>query len=1038
MKRLFIFCVPLLFTSILFGGTTGTVRGVVLDGDTNEPIGGTTVIATSVALQGEEATLSDEKGLFYLTGLPAGIYNITVDFAGARSERNDVKVSIDKTVSLDFKIFMSAAEGEVYTITEEAPNVDVASATQGVTVTKEYIEKVPLGRDRNFDSAMSVLPSSGGDEFGTSVGGTTSPENSYVIDGLNTTDPSKGLMGSRLVMEFIDEFDLKEGGYGPEFGRATGGLVNVVTKSGSNEFHGSAFLYYRPNFFQATPREVKRANDSIGRKGRVNYYLNMGGELGGPIVKDKLWFHVGYSPELQSDNWRRTIFQIQADPNGDGPLRDANNQFVMAEDGQSTDYDSFAISHQYTAKLTHSINSNNRHSLGVRGSPIWFDGVVTNPFDPDSPGRSMNADPRTFHFKQFSGNVLSAVYNFAGQYFNDKLKFDGILGWYRQESRWNPTKVGEDDPRIIYMYEENLDLLSPDSQCGTFADGTPRCRVRNYAKNGFGSIGDLTLNRIMEKASLTHLFDLAGLHQFKYGLDFEQVISDMARWYTGGGGFQDFGPGKYFRGTQYYIDGNIIDKLNARTGTMNYALFAQDAWNPSTNLTLNFGLRWEAQDFLGVKSPTERTTLERKFGIYDNFAPRVGGVWDFLNNGRSRVFANFGRYYESIPTDLNERAFGGEGLRIAFYDRESCRDENGAPLDALQVTNPEKQCDLDARGANILGGEDSIVAPGLKGQYADEIILGVDVELFAKWIFGISGTYRYLGRVIEDVSTDNAQTYMFANPGEFDLNSLNSIKNELAGTTDPTERARLQNLIDKLPGINSFNKPVRDYWSLQFKLDKKLSENLMFLATYVVSWAWGNYPGLFSSNNGQLDPNLTSQYDLPQLLINRMGFLPQDRRHRIKLTGFYSIPFEKLGIKAPLAVTIGTSFNVQSGRPHDVLGADELYGSNEIFVLPRGDGGRLPWTWSADINVGVEYQITNEVTAEVFGAFYNVTNNQATVAVDDTYTYDTVKPIEGGTKEQLAHLRNDAGAPVKVNPNFGKPTSFQAPFSAQVGFRLKF
>ena len=121
-----------------------------------------------------------------------------------------------------------------------------------------------------------------------------------------------------------------------------------------------------------------------------------------------------------------------------------------------------------------------------------------------------------------------------------------------------------------------------------------------------------------------------------------------------------------------------------------------------------------------------------------------------------------------------------------------------------------------------------------------------------------------------------------------------------------------------------------------------------------------------------------------------------------------------------------------------MLGADDIYGSDEIFLLPRGAGGLTPWTWSVDLNLGLGYEISKDVTAEVFAALYNLTNNQSPVAYDDSYTFNNVKPILGGDFKQLQHARNTDGNPVKVNPNFGNVVAYQAPFGAQIGFRLKF
>lgn len=1037
----------------LTAGTTGNIRGIVTDIDTNEAIIGATIVARSTSLQGEEVTLSDEKGRYILTGLPRGTYTISALFADAVSERAGVVVAIDKTMNIDIHLSMSGAKGEVYTIEEDAPNVDVASSTIQTTVSKEYIDKVPVGRDRNFDQAMGVSPSSGGDAYGTAVGGATSPENAYVIDGVNTTDPSKGLMGTRVVMEFIDEFDVKEGGYGAEFGASTGGLVNAVTKGGGNDFHGSIFMYYRPGFMEAEPKLVEQVGNSIRRRALLDYYISTGIEVGGPIIKDKLWFHVGFAPEFERKIWKRSIWRIRGNGNN-MPLMDKDGIFQMEEVGglrAPTYHPALAIAYQYTGKLTHLINANNRHSLSFRGAPTVFKGGVVNSLDPSSPVRGMNSQPGTFDFDQFGGNVVTGIYNYSGKYMNDKLEFQGVLGWQRQENRFNPfdsnlmnaPRVSFRGPNSLVGFEPTVDA-GKDPCSGTFADGSSFCPVRNYSAYGFGTIDKVRLDRLTEKIAFTPIFDFAGLHQLKLGVDFEQVLSLLERRISGDSTFTD--TGKFFQGRSYDVGGEAIAGwFDALTGTMNYAVYAQDSWNPIPNLTLNFGLRWEAQDFYGVKSPKERSTLEQKFGIYDNLAPRLGGVWDFLDNGKSRFFVHFGRYFESIPTDLNERAFGGEGLRMAYYDRKGCHaagfddagEGQGKKLDPWEVTDPAKQC-RSLREDVVLGGEDSIVAPGMQGQYSDELVVGFDVELWSSWVFGVTGIYRSLGRVIEDLSVDDGQTYIFANPGDFDVNQMERLNAIASAEVDPVKREKLLRRNALLPAINDFPKPKREHYSLQFKLDKKLSDNFMILGSYVLSWTFGNYPGLFSSNNGQLDPNLTSQFDLISLLDNRLGYLPQDRRHRLKLSGFYELPLTDLGANIPLSLTLGASFVLQSGGPTEYLGSHEVYGANEVFILPRASGERTPWTWGIDLNISASYELTKDISGELFAGLFNITNNQQVTAVDETYTYDDVRPIKGGKTNQLAHMRNLEGKPVKKNPNFGKAVGYQKPFSAQVGFRIKF
>ncbi|MBI5507919.1 MAG: TonB-dependent receptor [Deltaproteobacteria bacterium] len=1046
-------------------GTTGALRGAVIHSETAEPLAGVTVIATSPALQGEEATLTDDQGRYTITGLPPGSYRLRFEFAGAATDRNNVAVSVDKTITVNVELSTAAVQGEVYTIDEVAPSVDVASTTTGITVTKEFIENVPQGRSRNFEETMRVSPSATVDNYGVSISGATSPENSYVIDGLNTTDPAMGLLGSRLVLDFVEELEIKEGGYGAEYGRATGGLVNVVTKSGSNELHGTVFAFYRPGFMEASRKLVIRAGESIGSRRALGYYLNAGFEVGGPIVKDKLWFHVGYAPEIQSDRWHRDIYAREDDPDGSGPLFDRYGTAVTHKVASDA-FDSLGIVHQYRLKLTHAIDDDNRHALAVNGAPSFFNGARRNDFDPNTPSISMNGDPQTFKFDDRAGN-LDGIYKYAGKFNNDKLQVEAWLGYHTQKRVYEPSSdAARNQPLIVYLYPRNLkDAQSAEvgtpSECdGTLDDGSPPCVVDGYAKGGFGQglVARRKLERFTQKAAVTHLFDFGGLHQVKYGLDFEQNVYHSTRWYTGKGFYyareDQNAEGvevPYFQGQEYFAGGDAstpAPELVGKTQSHNWALFLQDSWNPTPTFTLNYGLRWEAQEFYGIKVNEDLSrTQEKKFGIYDNYAPRLGAMWDFLGNGRSKLFAHWGRFYESIPLDLMDRGFAGEGMMRSYLGAElaadgypvagtQCHDAAGNPITKEQVTDPRAQCKNG--GQYVFGGSDSFVQPGLKGQYSEETLLGVEVELLPTWVMGMTGIYRTLESVIENISIDDGNAFLVANPGQFDRNRIDDLDRQIAKETDADKRARLELLRSQVALVNDFPKARRELYGLEFKIDKKLTKAFLVRGSYLWSWTYGNYPGLYQDNTLQLDPNGTSMYDLPSLLVNRTGYLPSDRRHRIKVDGYYQANLRDFGLGVPVLATLGAAFRVTSGKPIDVVGYDPIYGTDEAFLLPRGAGGRTPWTWAGDLHVGVRYMFDQTMGAELFVDLFNVTNNQQTTEVDSRYTADTVLPIKNGTTKDLPYAVTTSGQPVRKNPSYGRPTQYQLPFSGQLGARMFF
>ncbi len=1057
-------------TAYAQSNTTGILRGTVTDPDNNnQPLAGATVVATSPQLQGEEVALTDEGGRWVITNLPAGEYRVNFSFAGVAVERTGIRVLASQSVTVDMKLSTSQAQGEVLTVEAPAPSVDVASTTVGSTVTREMIQNVPLGRTRDVSSAVNVLPSATTDDFGVSIGGTTSPENQFMVDGLSINDLGYGLQGQRLVMEFVDQVNIKEGGYLPEFGRATGGYVEAITKGGGNEFHGSVFAYWRPGFAQMDPKEVFRAGESISSRQKLGHYVNAGAEIGGYIIKDKLWFHAGYAPEYQKDVWTRTLKSRQLDPSTGNALLDNDGNYVTAPIG-SDKFDSNVITHHFTAKLTHLISSNLRHSLSVTGAPTYFHGIRQNNFDTNSPTTTLNADPQTARYKENQGNV-SAIYKITGKFFDNKLQLDGSVGWFHNERIIQPI-VGESRALYSYTYPRAYrDVAAqwgasstpgvdhPDCQAGAdFADGTSRCMVEGYRVNGWniGNINTTVADRFAERFSVTHIGDFAGLHQFKYGIDFEQNNYVNRRRYPGGGFYSAFSP-SYANGDnrireQAYFRANedptgrpdprgVIGDTSGRT----WAAFVQDTWNPTPNITLNYGVRWEGQQLFGLDYSGNIGDKEQAVAIWNNWAPRVGGVWDFLGGGRSKLFANWGRYYEQIPLDITDRQFGGEGIALTDYRLGAAG--GGFPgsigtgrcpnVGINNTTDVVGDCPLFYR-RQALGATSGLVAPGLKGQYTEEVQLGVQWEFIPSWVGGITGIYRNLGRAIEDISTDGGVTYLVANPGQFDMNELDKVDRDIARETDPLKRGRLETLRNRLAAINNFPKPIRRYLAAQFTLDKRFRNDFQIQASYLLSFARGNFPGLFSANNGQLDPNITSTYDLPTLLVNRYGWLPQDYRHRFKFFGFYQIDLRKMGSMAPITITPGAGVNVRSGRPVDALGADPDYGEDEAFLIRRGEGGRTPWIWSADVHVGFKYNIAALQAFELTVDVFNVTNNQGATQVDDRYTVDFVDPIVNGRRQDLRHLRTIDGVAARVNPNYRQATQYQAPFSAQLGLRYTF
>ena len=317
-------------------------------------------------------------------------------------------------------------------------------------------------------------------------------------------------------------------------------------------------------------------------------------------------------------------------------------------------------------------------------------------------------------------------------------------------------------------------------------------------------------------------------------------------------------------------------------------------------------------------------------------------------------------------------------------------------------------------------------------------------------------THRSIPNVIEDVSSDGANNYLVANPGHnydsevADLQSqaataqMRAMMAEQAG--DDATALIQQNLADALTQratelnfVKKFDKPSRIYDGVTLRVEQRPSRHSLLVGSYTYSQTKGNYPGLFSTETNQLDPNITSLYDLPDLMANRFGPLGLDRPHNLKLDGFYQIDLKNAGL-----VTLGSSIRVQSGIAHNALAAHPLYGDGESYLLPRGSIDRSPVTSNVDLHVSYGRRLDKNMVLEAFIRAFNVFDQQDEVNVDENYTFDNALPIVGGDENDLKHAKSlpdgvtMANTTLIKNKNFNNTNQLSIPRSFQFGMRLTF
>jgi len=1161
--------------------TSGAIQGVITDeaaGGTALP--GVTVIATSPALQGEATEASDDAGSYYISNLPPGTYLLTFVYGEITVRRENVIVYLGKVTPVNAKINTAKVGGEVITITTKTPTIDAGSTKQGTTIGQDYTKNVPL-RGRTYEGALGATPGSQGDLYGFSFSGSTSVENNYVVDGINTTGLTYGTVGSPLLNNFIQEIEVITGGYNAEFGRATGGVVNVVTKTGSNEFHGSVWANVTP--FEGDRDRIFRAGSALSAQSRLGTELDFGFELGGPIIKDKVWFYVGFAPIVNRtkvtrvagtrvDRQYNSFDYAHNDANNDGVIDDSERHngadadattttnvgceqtqtceadtipdldpdtgFEKFEEVDRREFTDSTTQYQFTSKINFAVSPSHQGQFSLTGSPTTADTIF-----------SVSGTP-TATQENISGTTTDAAFKWTSKLNNNKTQVDAILGWHHSTTDGSsindelPQTAGmftHDIPRVEVLFndlgrigrnpdenESDRTLLFCTDNDPTVADPFPtiqNCPVASYRYNSLGFIDDTTEDRYTGKIVATHRLQAAGHHQIKVGLDFEDNFLDNLRELTGGQlvQYRTTGTSNQWRFTNYVklsqqVDsmGNLVNTgrdvcrqdtdgdglgdtpipcdyfrpLDAgedpgaaadgsygawvgqgnmtKGNTFNWASFVQDSWSIFPNLTVNAGLRYEQQRLRyaeGVRDTLDPITKETigkdAISLNDLFSPRLGVIYDWTKEGKSKVYAHWGRFYESIPMDLNDRSFGGE---VQYQQRwrnadcgaaptpgpttprlptdwENC--PNGASLDNSVHPRQDFMIGAGSPAVGVPAGV-TLVTPGLEPQYMDEFVLGVEYEVLEDLRVGLSYQNRRLGRVIEDVSTDGASTYIIANPGEFSSGDEADLQGQIDAATmagDMTTADALQARLDMYKGIRRFDKPVRDYNAVQLTASKRFSRAFMVQGSYTYSKTTGNYPGLFSPDTGQLDPNITSQYDLIELLANRQGDLPHDIPHSFKLDGYYQFDLKEAG-----NLTVGARLRAQSGQPINTLGDHALYGRQESYILPRGLDGRTSFLTSADLHLAYGRKLNKNMTLEVYFELFNVFNSQTETSVDQEYTIDPVAPIVGGTTEDLPYLKIDpsggtvgsAGLLASKNKNYKNTDGRLAPLTGRIGATLTF
>jgi len=432
----------------------------------------------------------------------------------------------------------------------------------------------------------------------------------------------------------------------------------------------------------------------------------------------------------------------------------------------------------------------------------------------------------------------------------------------------------------------------------------------------------------------------------------------------------------------------------ARATTQGYtAAFVEDEWKLGNSLTIRPGVRLEQETLSG--------SIVKDFSLRYNWAPRLGVVWDPTGNGRSRVFANYGRYYARVPNDLAARALSSDALITAdYFDASLTR-----PIPNGVVTSTPTGTTTTTH-FTLLGGSADDIDPDAKLSYYNEWVAGAEYSLPRDLTVGVRYVHRDIGRVLEDVQPFPLVAVSLDLPGAASANYL---------LTNPGPNTPV---IQDIPGATvSFESPVHDYNALEFTANRRLSSHWSLISSYRWSRLTGNFEGFFRNDNGQSDPGISSLYDYPTndpsftaiggpqfgylgdiRFLGTSGPLPLDRTHDVKAYGTYAFD---------MGLNLSAGLELESGAPLTAFAAHPIYDTGgEIPLTERGagfqtaDGFRTRTPWTKPVNAGASYHMNiGGGTLTLIADAFNIFNSQTIL------DYDSFAELQFGVP----------------NPDFGTP-----------------
>jgi outer membrane receptor protein involved in Fe transport len=973
--------------------TTGGIAGVVRD-SAAAVLPGATVNLTGPA--GTLSAVTDERGEYRFPRLPPGHYTVKAELQSFAAGTSAADVTVGNVSRVEFTLGL-ASLSETVQVTATSSVVDVNSSATATTISKERIDFIPRGRDFTDVVSQAAGATNESQAGGISIDGSSGSENKFIIDGVDTTNPQVGTSAIPMRAEFMEQVQVKSAGYAAEFGGSTGGVINAITRSGTNAFHGYVLSDFQQRSWGGAQRPILA--DSLTSDTEFVYIhppkddetrVDPGVSLGGPIFRNRLWFFGQYQPGIR--NTSRTVTFT------DGTTNTFDQDFTVH-------YGALNVSGNAASKLL--------FKGGFNVSPYETKGDL-----PVQTGRTSLTSPDNY-LRGTKGS--RQTYSGSVDYIpSPHLTISARVGRFLTDSK----STGVEFPGLIHNFS------TASTPAGIAAIPEPYRRVAGYSSDVL--ITDATAKdeytRDAIGADATYYVSAGGEHQIKAGVQSEKIGNDVQSgynadriiYYAGRTYTAVAGPRT---GTYGYFRLLNISTLGA-VSSRNTALFVQDQWRVNQRLTLNVGLRTEHE---AVPNFGEGQATAIDFGFGQKLAPRIGVTYDPFADGLTKIYGSFGKYFDVMKYELPRGSFGGDKWVDYYYTWDNPNFEVNTAANCATKTNTLSERPACAAGTFIEaldrrhnsaanGGEG--IDPNLKPMEENEYQLGVTRELgnrFRNVVVGARYIRKNLVRTIEDVgvlecdaTASCGEVFYIANPGE--------------GITLSLANA---------PGVPAFPKAKRQYDGVEFTMERRFASNWGVSGSYTYSRLYGNYSGLASSDeNGRTSPNVNrffdaiqNSYDLNGRAV--FGRLGTDRPHQFKGQFLYRFPWN---------TTLGLNERIASGIPvseEASVGADVPF-----FPFGRGNLGRTPAFNQTDLSLWQDVQM-GRTGFQVGVTILNLFDQDI---VTRRYTTRTVGAFDLSNEEFFAGGLNYDALLKTVDPDvkFNQANQWQAPREVRLTLKFQF